>query len=102
MCAETFGLSACEALSCGTPVIASRCGGPEDIVTDDVGLLYSSEEQLLEHLDRVWNDGELRERLGKRARERYDEHYTPQAYLARYLEEVAGARERRASSRQYA
>lgn len=29
---ETFSLVAAEALACGTPVVATRCGGPEEIV----------------------------------------------------------------------
>jgi teichuronic acid biosynthesis glycosyltransferase TuaC len=36
---ETFGAVLAESLACGTPVVATRCGGPEDIVDDDVGVL---------------------------------------------------------------
>jgi len=36
---ETFGVVAAEALVTGTPVLATRCGGPEEFVTDEVGLL---------------------------------------------------------------
>ncbi len=36
---ETFGVVLIEALSTGLPVVATRCGGPEDIVRDGVGIL---------------------------------------------------------------
>ena len=41
---ETFGKVLVEALACGTPVVATRCGGPEDIVTDEVGVLVQPED----------------------------------------------------------
>ena len=41
--AETFGAVLIEALACGTPVVATRCGGTEDIVNDSVGKLVPKE-----------------------------------------------------------
>jgi len=36
---ETFGVVYIEALACGLPVIATKCGGPEDFVSHDLGYM---------------------------------------------------------------
>jgi glycosyltransferase involved in cell wall biosynthesis len=33
-----------EALACGTPVVATRCGAPEELVTEEVGRLVPPED----------------------------------------------------------
>lgn len=38
---ETFAVVLIEAMATGLPVIATRCGGPEDIVTPDTGILVT-------------------------------------------------------------
>lgn len=39
---EGFGLVVAEAIACGTPVLATRSGGPEEIVTSECGLLVEA------------------------------------------------------------
>jgi glycosyltransferase involved in cell wall biosynthesis len=39
--AETFGCVVIEALSCGKPVLATKCGGPEELINKENGLLVS-------------------------------------------------------------
>ena len=40
---ETFGNVLVEAMACGKAVVATRCGGPEEILTKEVGLLCEKE-----------------------------------------------------------
>jgi len=40
---ETFGITLIEALACGKPVVATRSGGPEYFVNDDIGILVEKD-----------------------------------------------------------
>lgn len=39
---ETFSVTAIEALACGLPVLATKCGGPEQYITEEVGCVVEA------------------------------------------------------------
>lgn len=43
---EGFGVVLIEAMACGKPVIATRCGGPEEIVNPDTGILVPPRDEV--------------------------------------------------------
>lgn len=94
---EAFGLVLLEAMTQGTPVIASRVGGIPEFVEDGrTGLLVppSSPERLAEAVGRLWSDPDLARRLGEAARSTVVPRYTWEAVAARLdriYREVAGA-----------
>lgn len=86
---EGFSLAAVQAMASGVPVVATRCGGPEEILTDGRdGLLVEvgSPEQIAGAVDRLRTEPGLRERLTRTALQRVEESYSIVEMLRRYEE----------------
>ena len=91
--AESFGAVLVEALASGTPVVATRCGGPEDIVADEVGRLVPSDapEALADALAAVLDQAEAfpPERLREYALSRFGLERVVDRTYELYLEAAA-------------
>jgi len=81
---ESFGLTAVEALAAGTPVVSTRCGGPEEILVDGVtGLLVPAKdpEKMADAIGRMLRDPERARRYGDAGRKHVTEHFSAEKYV---------------------
>lgn len=84
---EGFSLALVEAMATGLPVVATRCGGPEQILDDGVtGLLVDngSAEAIASAIERLRVNADERRRLGNAARKAVSERFTLEAQVRAY------------------
>jgi glycosyltransferase involved in cell wall biosynthesis len=75
---EPFGMTIIEAFACGVPVIASRLGGPSEIVEDArTGMHFTAgdSDDLAAKIQWAWEHNRELEVMGKAARAEYDAKY---------------------------
>lgn len=86
---ETFPLSLLEAMASGLPVVVTRVGSIDEILTDGVhGYVIEpgDQEALIRSIVSVMRDGPGRSEMGKRGRERIVEHFSEDRMVERYAE----------------
>ncbi|MBT5050777.1 MAG: glycosyltransferase family 4 protein [Rhodospirillaceae bacterium] len=90
---EGLSIVGLEAMACGTPVVSTRCGGPEAFVTDDqTGFLVDFDENdLASAIARILQDRGLRDRLAKNAHDYVEAHYSQKAFETAFTKEWQAA-----------
>ncbi len=76
---ETFGMTIVEAFACGVPVICSRLGAMQELVTEGhTGLFYRPGDfvDLAAKVDWAWTHEQLVEAMGRAARAEYEAKYS--------------------------
>ncbi len=85
---ESFGLSALEAMSCGTPVVATRAGGVAEVVEHGVSGLLSDIDDLdgfAANLSALLFDRDRARTMGENARRQAVERFARERIVERYV-----------------
>jgi glycosyltransferase involved in cell wall biosynthesis len=78
-----------EAMSCGLPVIASNVGGNLDLIQSGKnGILFEegNYEQLSSAIETILDNKQLKEKLGKNARQAIVKDYSMEITVSKYIE----------------
>ncbi len=86
---ESFSYTVVESMACGTPVIATRCGGPGEIITHDVdGVLVAPGRlsSLTDAMRGLLSDPQRRSRLGACGRQTVERRFSTAVVLPRIVD----------------
>jgi glycosyltransferase involved in cell wall biosynthesis len=90
---ETFGFITLEALAQRTPVIARDLGAVGELVRESGGgFTYRSQRELVEAMERLRRDPQLRAELGERGHRGFVERWSEEPHVEAYLAAIDEAR----------
>ena len=97
---EVFGLVLIEAFAEGTPALVRNLGGMAEVATDSgAGILFDTDEGLLDGMRQLQTDQAVRARLGENGRTAFERMYSEDVHIRGYLSIVERARLERSTRR---
>lgn len=85
---ETQGLTFIESMACSTPIICRHDDCLDGVLIDGkTGFGYDTEEEFIEYLNKVLDNEELRDEMGKNCKQLVDENYTEDSF-ANKIEQI--------------
>lgn len=86
ICFEVFSLVIIEAFRQRTPAIVRNIGGILEIIEGSGGgFIYNTDGELVTAMDQLLADSSYRDRLGARGYDTYQQEWTAEAHLQRYI-----------------
>jgi glycosyltransferase involved in cell wall biosynthesis len=96
---ETFGMISVEAFARRTPVVVRDLGALPEVVQDSGGgVVYRTDEELLEALKRLADSPGWRDELGRKGYDGFVRWWCREAHLSAYFEYLNGSAERKFGS----
>ncbi len=81
---EGLGIVILEAMACGTPVVSTKCGGPESIIEDGVNGIFTEadKETMAKNIIKVLADRDLAQSLVKNGLQTISKRFSKKAALS--------------------
>jgi glycosyltransferase involved in cell wall biosynthesis len=87
ICYEVFGIIIIESFSMKTPVIVNNLGALPEVIEDSGGgMIYDTEDQLLDAMVKLAKDDVLRETLGQKGYDAFLRYWNEESHMRQYMD----------------
>jgi glycosyltransferase involved in cell wall biosynthesis len=100
ICYEVFGIVIIEAFSMKTPVIVNNLGAMPEVIHDSGGgLVYNNEDELINAMELLAQNPNLRHTLGEKGNLAYRKYWSEEAHIEKYMNLIKDIQSRRTNNR---